>query len=404
MNMMEIMAQMRENKKIEFKDQLKIVILLSVPAILEQLVGTAMSYIDTAMVGSLGYKATAAIGVVASTTWLFGGICTAAVLGFSVQVAQYLGAGKNKLARQVARERPVHALDLAVLPGAEGPRVLVPYPAGLEQRVELARPIGRSVVGHHAFHGDPEALVERERPLHEGAGRPLPLVGQLLGVGDPAVVVDGHVQARRPGAPPRPAAAPEGPMAAALGYARHLLDVDVDQLPGALALVAHARDGAAGAQLARDAVDVVQTRQAPAGHDPGAGAGGHARLGGQRERRQQQPRPRLGDAGLGLGRREPRQPARAAAPVGHGLAASGAREPLVGGLAAHAGHRGGVRDAHAAAHALAEQRPSPRGQPCVRMLGHGRPLLTVCLDNSQHAGGLPICHYSGVNNLLALNS
>ena len=69
MNMMEITAQMRENKKIEFKDQLKIVILLSVPAILEQLVGTAMSYIDTAMVGSLGYKATAAIGVVASTTW-----------------------------------------------------------------------------------------------------------------------------------------------------------------------------------------------------------------------------------------------------------------------------------------------------------------------------------------------
>ena len=49
MNMMEITAQMRENKKIEFKDQLKIVILLSVPAILEQLVGTAMSYIDTAM-------------------------------------------------------------------------------------------------------------------------------------------------------------------------------------------------------------------------------------------------------------------------------------------------------------------------------------------------------------------
>ena len=127
----------------------------------------------------------------------------------------------------LSRERPVHALDFAVLPGAEGPCVLVPYPAGLEQRVELARSIGRSVVGHHAFHGDPEALVERERPLHEGAGRPLPLVGQLLGVGDPAVVVDDE-RARRSGASPRSAAAPEGPMAAALGYARHLLDVDVD--------------------------------------------------------------------------------------------------------------------------------------------------------------------------------
>lgn len=37
-----------------------------------------------------------------------------------------------------------------------------------------------------------------------------------------------------------------------------------------------------------------------------------------------------------------------------------AREPLVGGLAAHAGHRGGVRNAHAVAHALAERRPTPR--------------------------------------------
>lgn len=140
----------------------------------------------------------------------------------------------------LSRERPVHALDLAVLPWAEGPRVLVPYAAGLEQRVELARPVGRPVVGHHALHGDPEALVERDRPPHEGANRLLPLVGQLLGVGDPAVVVDGHVQARRLGAPPRPAAAPEGPVPASLGYARHLLYVDVEQLPGALALVARA--------------------------------------------------------------------------------------------------------------------------------------------------------------------
>lgn len=302
------------------------------------------------------------------------------------------------------RERPVHALDLAVLPGAEESRVLVPYASGLEQRVEIARPVGRPVVGHHVLDGDPEALVERDRPPHEGAGRLLPLVGQLLGVGDPAVVVDGHVQARRPGAPPRPAAAPEDPVPASLGYARHLLDVDVEQLPGALALVAHTRDGAAGARLAGDAVDVVQARQAPAGHDPGAGEGRNARLGGKRERGEQQPRPRVGDARLDFGWREPRQPARAVAPVGHRLTAPGAREPLVGGLAAHAGHRGGVRDAHAAAHALAEQRPAPRGQPCVRMLGHGRPLLAVRLDNSQHAGGLSICHYPGVNNLLALNN
>lgn len=99
--MVEITQKMRENKKISLKEQLQIVILLSIPAIIEQLVGTAMSYIDTAMVGSLGYKATAAIGVVASTTWLFQGICTSCAMGFSVQIAQFLGGGKAKEARQV---------------------------------------------------------------------------------------------------------------------------------------------------------------------------------------------------------------------------------------------------------------------------------------------------------------
>ena len=113
--MIEITQKMRDNKKIAFKDQLKIVILLSVPAILEQLVSTAMSYIDTAMVGSLGYKATAAIGVVASTTWLFTGICSAAVMGFSVQVAQFLGAGKNKSARQVVCQSILFNIGFGVL-------------------------------------------------------------------------------------------------------------------------------------------------------------------------------------------------------------------------------------------------------------------------------------------------
>lgn len=80
---------------------MRLVISLSVPAILEQLVMTLMSYIDTAMVGSLGYQATAAIGVVASTIWLLNGIVSAVAIGFSVQVAQYLGAGREKDSRDV---------------------------------------------------------------------------------------------------------------------------------------------------------------------------------------------------------------------------------------------------------------------------------------------------------------
>lgn len=81
---------------------LSAVMLLAWPAIVEQLMITLVQYVDTAMVGSLGSQATAAVGLTASTTWLFGGMFNAAAIGFSVQVAQHLGAGRQKDARDVA--------------------------------------------------------------------------------------------------------------------------------------------------------------------------------------------------------------------------------------------------------------------------------------------------------------
>ncbi len=47
---------------------------LSVPAILTQITTIAMQYIDSAMVGSLGANASAAIGLVSTSTWLMGGM------------------------------------------------------------------------------------------------------------------------------------------------------------------------------------------------------------------------------------------------------------------------------------------------------------------------------------------
>ena len=46
---------------------------LSVPAILTQITSIVMQYIDSAMVGRLGPGASAAIGLVASSTWLMNG-------------------------------------------------------------------------------------------------------------------------------------------------------------------------------------------------------------------------------------------------------------------------------------------------------------------------------------------
>lgn len=101
MNMLEVSARLRAGEAIPVKEQMKLVVSLSVPAILEQLVMTLMSYIDTAMVGGLGYQATAAIGVVASSIWFMNAFVNAAAIGFSVQVAQYLGAGRESDSRDV---------------------------------------------------------------------------------------------------------------------------------------------------------------------------------------------------------------------------------------------------------------------------------------------------------------
>ena len=87
---------LREGAALSRREQLRMVVRLSVPAILAQLSTTVMQYIDAAMVGSLGAGASASIGLVSSTIWLMNGLCIAAVMGFSVQVAQLSGAGNRR--------------------------------------------------------------------------------------------------------------------------------------------------------------------------------------------------------------------------------------------------------------------------------------------------------------------
>ena len=95
--------------------QLRLVWQLSLPAILTQITTIAMQYIDSAMVGALGADASAAIGLVASSTWLFGGVTTAVSAGFSVQVAHRIGAGEDTEARTVVRHGLAAAMTLAAL-------------------------------------------------------------------------------------------------------------------------------------------------------------------------------------------------------------------------------------------------------------------------------------------------
>ena len=80
---------------------LGLLLTMSLPAIMAQLSDTMMSYIDAAMVGSLGAEASASVGLVEATIWLSGGLIVATGVGFSIQAAQKIGARDHRAARAI---------------------------------------------------------------------------------------------------------------------------------------------------------------------------------------------------------------------------------------------------------------------------------------------------------------
>lgn len=98
------LERMRAGEALSPAQQLLMALQLSIPAMLAQVSSIAMQYIDASMVGRLGANASGAIGLVSSTTWLFGGLCSAAAIGFTVQVAQRVGAREEEEARCLVRQ------------------------------------------------------------------------------------------------------------------------------------------------------------------------------------------------------------------------------------------------------------------------------------------------------------
>ncbi len=111
----ELLALIREDKLMTWKQQLELFILLSFPSILAQVSSVVMQYIDASMVGHLGASEAASIGLVSTSTWLFGGLCGALATGFSVQVAHRIGANDHQGARNVVRQGILTAVSIAFL-------------------------------------------------------------------------------------------------------------------------------------------------------------------------------------------------------------------------------------------------------------------------------------------------
>ena len=111
----DLLSYIREGRTMTQREKLNLIVQLSIPSILAQLSATVMFFIDASMVGHLGAKASASIGIVESTGWLMGGLASAVNMGFSVQVAHFIGANDFEGARCVLRQSLICSLVWSVI-------------------------------------------------------------------------------------------------------------------------------------------------------------------------------------------------------------------------------------------------------------------------------------------------
>ena len=88
---------------------------LAWPTMLEQLMQTAVQYIDTAMVGSLGTAATAAVGATTTVNWLIGSTVSALGVGFLSTIAKAYGANDKPLAARATGQATLAVLASGLL-------------------------------------------------------------------------------------------------------------------------------------------------------------------------------------------------------------------------------------------------------------------------------------------------
>ena len=157
------------------------VLRLSWPPILESLLLSLASYIDSAMLGAVGPAAQASVAVNISTVWLLGGLMSALGLGFTYVVANSVGARDYRRARSAARHAILGALLLGLALTGLVQAIAHPLPMWLGADPEIydtARVYMRIIGASFVF----QALSRACSSILRGAGQmKLPLVVNVGG-------------------------------------------------------------------------------------------------------------------------------------------------------------------------------------------------------------------------------
>ena len=146
-----LLGMIRKGQPMTLGQQIRLTILLSLPAIAAQFSSVLMQYIDAGMVGHLGANQSASIGLIATTTWIMGGFTSGTSSGFSVQVAHLCGAGNFKGAREVMRQGLSTVFLIGLVLAAIGISISGPLPRWLGGTPEITGDASEYFLIYSAF-------------------------------------------------------------------------------------------------------------------------------------------------------------------------------------------------------------------------------------------------------------
>ncbi len=133
-----LLAKIRNGEEMTRREKLSLIVDLSIPSMLAQITTVMMFFIDAAMVGHLGAAQSASIGLIETTTWLMGSLLSAVSVGFSVQVAHFIGANDFSNARQVFRHALVCGIGFSLLMALVGASISHSLPFWLGGKADIA--------------------------------------------------------------------------------------------------------------------------------------------------------------------------------------------------------------------------------------------------------------------------
>lgn len=113
-------------KSTDNREIFRMMITLSIPTILEEVLRTLLQYVDTAMVGRLGEQATAAVSVTTTITWLVNSISFAASVAVLAMISKAVGSGDEKLIKKISQQALLLTAVFGVVTGGVSV-LLAPY-------------------------------------------------------------------------------------------------------------------------------------------------------------------------------------------------------------------------------------------------------------------------------------